>query len=147
MTEERTTSAVVEDVDPTTHQVLLRLPDDTLLTLKVGPGAGSLASLKPGDHVTAHYSEARLVGITPAPDQTGPLQTIQNTQGNTVQGDTTVVAVDTTGHTISFVGPGNVVQTIHVDGDAMIQALTKLHAGGRAQIAYTPAAAVALSAT
>src|SRR5580704_7833153 len=33
--QEKTTSAIVEDVDPQARHVLLRLPDDTLATLKV----------------------------------------------------------------------------------------------------------------
>ena len=35
--QEKTTAAIVEDVDPQARHVLLRLPDDTLVTLKVGP--------------------------------------------------------------------------------------------------------------
>ena len=46
--QERTTAAIVEDVDPQARHVLLRLPDDTLVTLKVGPEAKNLAQIKPG---------------------------------------------------------------------------------------------------
>lgn len=145
--EQKTTSAVVEEVDPQTHQILLRLPDDTLLTLKAGPHAGNLSGVKPGDHITAQYTEAKLLGIKQASGNSRSLQTISNGQGDTAQGDTTVVAVDPTGHSVSFIGPDNVVQTVHVSGDAMIQAVTKLQAGDRIDVAYTPAIAVALNGT
>lgn len=144
MTREMTTSAVVEDVDPQAHQVLLRLPDETLVTLKVNPRAVNLADLKPGDHVTARYVAARLIRINGTPPHAGPLQTIASGQGEALHGGTTIVAVDPTGHTVSFVGPGNVVQTIHVAGNAMIEAVTKLHGGDRADVAYAPAMVVSL---
>ena len=60
--QEKTTAAIVEDVDPQARHVLLHLPDDTLVTLKVGPHL-NLAEFKPGDHVTARYVEAKLLGV------------------------------------------------------------------------------------
>lgn len=139
----KTTTAVVEDVDPQARQVLLRLPDNTLLTLKVGPQVKDLSQLKPGDHVQTEYIQARLLGISRT-QHSGALQTITNGPKGTAQGNTTIVALDPDGHTVSFVGPDNVVQTIHVDGNAMIQAATKLQPGDRAEVAYLPAMAIAI---
>lgn len=139
----KTTTAVVEDVDPQARQILLRLPDATLLTLKVGPQVKGLSELKPGDHIRTEYIQARLLGINPN-EQRGALQTITNGPKGISRGNTTVVAVGPDDHMVSFVGPGNVVQTIHVAGNAMIQAVTKLEPGDRAEVAYLPAEAVAL---
>jgi hypothetical protein len=139
----QTTAAVVEDVDPQDRQLLLRLPDYTLLTLKLGKQVKDLSQLKPGDHVRAEYVEARLLGINRT-EHPGALQTITNGPKGTSQGNTTIVALDPNGHTVSFVGPGNVVQTIHISGDAMIQAVTRLQPGDRAEVAYLPAVAIAI---
>jgi hypothetical protein len=59
----KTTAAIVEDVDPRARHVLLRLPDDSLITLKVGPEAKNLSQIKPGDGITAKYVEARLLDV------------------------------------------------------------------------------------
>jgi len=141
------TSAVIEDVDPQTRQILLRFPDNTLVTLKARKDVENLASLKPGDRITAEYIQARLVGIKPAVGHSVALQSIENDPQGTARGDTTIIAIDPTGHAVSFVGPGNVVQTVHVSGDAMIEAVTKLRAGDRVEVAYVPAVAVAIHST
>jgi hypothetical protein len=137
------TTAVVEDVDPQARQVLLRLPDNTLLTLKVGPQVNDLSQLKPGDHVQTEYVEARLLGINRT-EHPGALQTITNGPKGTSQGSTTIVAIGPNDHTVAFVGPGNVVQTIHVAESAMIQAVTRLQPGDRAEVAYLPAEVVTI---
>jgi hypothetical protein len=142
--QEKVTSAVVEDVDPTAHQVLLRLSDDTLVTLNVDPKVADLSKLAPGDHVSAEYIEAKLIDIGQTAGPTGPIQNMSAGPGTTVQGPSTIVAVDPTAHTVSFVGPDNRVETIRVAGDAKIDAVTKLRPGDHVQVAYTPAIAVSL---
>jgi hypothetical protein len=142
--EEKTTAATVEDVDPRAHHVLLRLPDDTLVTLKVGSRVKNLAQLKPGDHITAKYVEARLLGVNETASASGPIQHMSAESGDTVRGPTTIVAVDPAKHVVSFVGPNNVVETIAVGGDAMIKAVTRLKPGDKADIDYTPAVALNL---
>ena len=142
--QEKTTAAIVEDVDPQAHLVLLRLPDDTLVTLKVGPEVRSVTQIKPGDHITAKYVEARLLAANETASASGPIQKMSAASGDTVRGSTTIVAVDLAKHTVSFVGPNNVVETIDVAGDAMIEAVTKLKPGDKADVAYTPAVALNL---
>ena len=44
-------TAIVESVDKHARQVLLHLPEDTMLTLTVPPDVKSIDLLKPGDHV------------------------------------------------------------------------------------------------
>lgn len=61
-----------------------------------------------------------------------------------MRGPTTIVAVDPSKHTVSFVGPNNVVETIDVAGDAMIKAVTRLKPGNKVDVAYTPAVALSL---
>ena len=141
--QEKTTAAIVEDVDPQARHVLLHLPDDTLVTLKVGPHL-NLAEFKPGDHVTARYVEARLLGVNETASASGPIQKMSAASDNTVRGLTTIVSVDPAKHRVSFVGPNNVVETIDVAGDAMIKTVTKLKPGDKADVAYTPAVALNL---
>ncbi len=140
----KTTAAIVEDVDPQARHVLLRLPDGTLLTLKVGPEAKNLAQIKPGDDITAKYVEARLLDVNETASASGPIQKMSAEPGDTVRGPTTIVAVDPSKHTVSFVGPNNVVETIDVAGDAMIKAVTRLKPGNKVDVAYTPAVALSL---
>src|SRR6202043_1112329 len=71
--QEKTTAAIVEDVDPQARHVLLHLPDDTLVTLKLGPRV-NLAEFKPGDHVTERYVEAKQLGINETAIASGPIQ-------------------------------------------------------------------------
>lgn len=55
--------ATVESVYPQARQVLLRLADDTFVTLRVGPQVRNLAQLKPGERVSARYTEALAVRL------------------------------------------------------------------------------------
>ena len=48
-------AAVVETVDRQARQVLLRLPDQSLVTLDAGPELQNLNQLKPGDHAREVY--------------------------------------------------------------------------------------------
>ena len=52
----RNTAAIVEDVDPQARHVLLRLPDDTLITLKVGP---EVKNSRPDQARRSHHCEIR----------------------------------------------------------------------------------------
>lgn len=73
----KATTAIAEDADPQARQVLLRLLDDTLLVLKVGPQVKDLLRPKPGDHVRTEYAEVRLLGIDRI-KHSRALQTIAN---------------------------------------------------------------------
>jgi hypothetical protein len=142
---EKTTAAVVEDVDPTARQILLRLPDQTLVTLKVGPTV-DISGLKPGDHISARYVAAKLDEIHQVAGSSAPIEDMKPGSQGMVEGNTTIVAVDPTGRSISFIGPQNTVETIAVAGNAMIQAVTKLVPGDKAAVTYTPAIVVSFQA-
>jgi predicted thioesterase len=53
-----TTSAVVQTVDQTSRQVLLRADDGRMLSIVAGPEVRNLAQLAPGDRVTAVFIES-----------------------------------------------------------------------------------------
>ena len=55
--------AVVESVDKQARQVLLHLPDDTLLTLTVPLDVKTIDKLKPGDHVAVTYYDAAVIHL------------------------------------------------------------------------------------
>lgn len=97
VTQEKTTQVAVEDVNPQTRKVLLRLPDDTLVTLKVGPDVKNLNQLKPGDHVNAVCIAAKLVGINGTANVSGPIEQMRSGSGDSEQGPTTIIAVDRMG--------------------------------------------------
>ena len=61
---------------------------------------------KPGDHITAKYVEAKLLGVNETAGTSGPILKMSTESGGTVRGPTTIVAVDPVKHTVSFVGTG-----------------------------------------
>jgi len=139
----KTTAAIVEDVDPQARHVLLRLPDDTLVTLKVGPEAKNLAQIKPGDDIIARYVEAMLLNVNETADASRPIQKMSAASiWRYCAGADHDCRRRSVEATVSFVGPNNVVETIDVAGDGMIKAVTKLKPGNKADVAYTPAVAL-----
>jgi hypothetical protein len=53
-----------------------------------------IAEFKPGDHVTAKYVEAKLLGVNETASASGPIQKMSVASDNTVRGPTTIVSVD-----------------------------------------------------
>ncbi|HYZ31746.1 MAG TPA: hypothetical protein VE684_05620 [Crenalkalicoccus sp.] len=150
-------AAVVESVDPQAGHVLLRLPDDTLVTLKVGPQVRNIAQLKPGDRVAARYTEAAVVRLartgassaaaSPQPGgtaagapagQPGPVTSGQ------VEERTTVRGIDRANNTVTFMGPDNVTRTTVARDPASTQALQTLNVGDPIDVTYVEGVAISL---
>jgi hypothetical protein len=149
--------AVVESVDPKAGHVLLHLPDDTLVTVKAGPGVKNLAQLKPGDRVAARYTEAVLVnlasaGSAAASSMPAPGGAATGAAGgqprpaasNQVEQRTTVSAIDRQNNTISFQGPDNVLRTVAARDPAMTERLRSLNVGDPIDVTYVESVAISL---
>lgn len=142
-------AAVVETVDPQARQVLLRLPDQSLVTLNAGPELRNLDQLKPGDHVLAKYIEAAAVRLTnPKGDHGTPGSTAAEapaTAGEQIHSVSKVAAVDEPRHTLSFTGANNKVQTIVLHDPSTVAVLKTLKTGDPVEITYTEGVAVSLT--
>jgi hypothetical protein len=141
-------TATVETIDPQARQILLRLPDESLVTLNVGPETENLDRFKPGDHVVAKYIEAAAVRIA-KPDGTGGAATPASastaaTPGRQIHDRSTVLAVDKSRNTLSFAGSGNKVQTIVMHDPATIAFLRTLTTGDPVEVTYTEGVVISL---
>jgi hypothetical protein len=142
-------AAAVETVDPQTRQVLLRLPDQSLVTLKAGPEVQNLDQLKPGDHVLAKYIEAAAVGLSNAKgDHGAPASAASGapaTAGEQVHDVSKVVAVDQRRNTLSFTDTNDKVQTIVLHDPSTVAVLKTLKTGDPVEVTYTEGVAVSLT--
>jgi hypothetical protein len=142
-------AAVVETVDRQARQVLLRLPDQSLVTLDAGPELQNLDQLKPGDHVLAKYIEAAAVRLTnPKGGHGTPGSAAAEapaTAGEQIHSVSKVVAVDEPRHTLSFTDANNKVQTIVLHDPSTVAVLKTLKTGDPVEITYTEGVAVSLT--
>lgn len=142
-------AAVVETVDRQSRQVLLRLPDQSLVTLTAGPGLRNLDQLKPGDHVLAKYIEAAAVRLTnPKGDNGAPVSAAVRapaTAGEQIHDVSKVMAVDQPRNTLSFTDGNNKVQTIVLHDPSTVAVLKTLKTGDPVEITYTEGVALSLT--
>ena len=142
-------AAVVETVDPQTRQVLLRLPDQSLVTLNAGPEVQNLEQLKPGDQVLASYIEAAAVRLTnPEGDHGAPVSAAASapaTAGEQIHNVSKVVAVDQPRNTVSFTDTNDKVQTIVLHDPSTVAVLKTLKTGDPVEITYTEGVALSLT--
>jgi hypothetical protein len=143
-------AAVVESVDPQARQILLRLPDQSLVTLNAGPELRNLDQLKPGDQVLAKYIEAAAVRLSnPTGDHGAPASAAASapaTTGEQIHNVSKVVAVDQPRNTLSFKDTNDKVQTIVLHDPSTVAVLKTLRAGDPIDVTYTQGIAVSLTA-
>lgn len=134
--------AVVESVDKQARQVLLHLPDSSLLTLHVPPNVTSIDQLQPGDHVAVRYVEAAVVhlaktdaAVTAAPAPGAP--------GNgEIQGVRTVVGVNPSRGTITLADAGNHVETVATHDPSVA---STLQPGDHVDVTYKEGVVISLT--
>jgi Cu/Ag efflux protein CusF len=114
--------AVVESVDKTARQVLLHLPENTLLTLTVPPDVEAIDKLNPGDQVAVKYYDATVIHIakTSAP---ATEMSAGGSANDEVQGVRTVVGVDPSRGTITLADAKNHVETLGLPDPMMLKTL------------------------
>jgi hypothetical protein len=150
-------AATVESVDPQARQVLLHLPDDTLVTLRVGPQVRNVAQLKPGDRVAARYTEAVAVrlarsdGSTAGPSMqpgetaTGaPMGQPTPVTGGQIEQRANVREIDRARNTVSFAGPDNATRTVTARDPGMVELVRTLNVGDPIDVVYVEGVAIGL---
>jgi hypothetical protein len=159
---EQTTTAngVVETVDPTSRELLLRgaggAQSGPLLSMVVSPRVQRLSQIHPGDRVTVQYYQALAAqAVTPFSRESQPFEDVSVNRGETAgrpngevtrvrRGRITVTAVDPTTNSISFIGPNNIPRTV-VAKNADVQAfIRRLRPGDQVDLVYEEALAVSV---
>jgi hypothetical protein len=133
--------AVVESVDKQARQVLLHLPEDTLLTLTVPPAVKAIDKLRPGDQVAVRYYDATVIRLakTNAPSTAKPAP---GTSANgEIQGVRTVVGVDPSRGTVTLADAKNHVETLGIPDRSILQTLKP---GDNVDVTYREAIDISL---
>lgn len=146
-------TAVVENVDVSTRQVLLRAADNSLATVRVSPDVRNLNQVRAGDTVRIGYIEALIAEIVPASgnltaDQragavrTRPGQRPGGVAAEQIRVRVRITNVDQGSGTVNFVGPNGRPQLAVVKDPAMLALLPQVKAGDEVQLTYVEAVAV-----
>lgn len=151
--------ATVESIDHKTRHVVLRGPNGGRVSLIVGPAVENLGKVKAGDKVRVHYVEALAASLakpgsgnggTTVTEQTGISRATTGagaptgTVGNQVRSTVVIQGVDRQLNTVTFIGPGNVPETVAVRDPGAQRFISTLNPGDRVDIAYTESVAIDL---
>jgi Cu/Ag efflux protein CusF len=133
--------AVVESVDKEANQVLLRLPEDALLTLTVPPEVKSVDTLKPGDRVGVRYYDATILhlAMTSAAATENPAPGAS--ANGEIQGVRTVVGVDPSRGTVTLADAKNHVEALSMPDSSVLKTLKP---GDHVEVTYKEAIDVSL---
>lgn len=141
------TLATIETVDPKARQVLVKLPDSTLVTLQVGPQVKNLDQLKPGDHVLAKYVEAKVVHLKKSAEKPTPVAKVTigvaPPPGAEVKAVTTIVGIDPARGTVALSGSDNQAETLTVPESEKAD-VKDLKVGDNVEVTYTKGVAISL---
>jgi hypothetical protein len=153
-----TTVGVIETVDPTSREILIRgdggAQSGALLSMVVGRAVQRINMLRPGDRVTVRYYQAIAARVA------SPLSTA--TPGSAVftaerdadrpggeltrvrSGRVTITAVNSQTGTISFTGPGGVSRTVTPRNAEVLSFTRSLRVGQQVDITYEEALAISV---
>ncbi len=136
--------AVVENVDPPARQVLLHLPDSSLLTVNVPPDVMAIDRLKPGDHVAVRYIDAAVINLVKTKDASNAEPTPGTASQGEIRGIRTVVGVDPSRQTVTLANSQNHTQTLGVHDQSMLKSLKS---GDNVNVTYKEAILISLVPT
>ncbi len=163
VSDEVTIRAIVETVDRTKREVLLRGQDGAqsgaLVTMRVGRDVQNFNQIRSGDRVTVRYIVAVAAAIAPATSRgTAPAREIAGVRaapgerpagavGELTRVRVRVTAVDQATNTVSFVGPNNRPRTVVVKRPEMQALLRNVRVGDNIDIAFEEAVALSVTPT
>jgi hypothetical protein len=155
-----TVNAVVETVDPTSRELLLRggggAQSGPLLSMIVSPRVQRLNQIHPGDRVTVQYYQALAAqAVTPFSRESQPFAGVSVDRRETAgrpggevtrvrRGRITVTAVDPATNSISFTGPNNIPRTVVAKNPDVQAFIRRLRPGDQVDLVYEEALAVAV---
>src|SRR3954453_9065564 len=155
-----TVNAVVETVDPTSRELLLRggggAQSGALLSMIVSPRVQRLNQIRPGDRVTVRYYQALAAqAVTPFSRTSQPFEGVTvdrresaDRPGGEItrvrRGRVTVTAVDPATNSISFIGPNNVPRTVVAQNPEVQAFIRRLRVGDQVDLVYEEALAISV---
>jgi hypothetical protein len=160
-TEQTTTlNAVVETVDPTSRELLLRggggAQSGALLSTLVSPRVQRLNQIRPGDRVSVRYYQALAAqAVTPFSRSSQPFDGVTvdrretaNRPGGEItrvrRGRVTITSVDPATNSVSFIGPNNVPRTVVARNPDVQSFIRRLRAGDQVDLVYEEALAISV---
>lgn len=155
-----TMHGVVETVDPTSRELLLRgdggSQSGVLMSMVVGPQVQRLGEIRPGDHVVATYYQALAAQVVNVFSSSSPpfdgvtvdrRDTAERPGGLVTRvrrGRVVITAVYPSINTISFVGPNNMVRTVTARNPEVQTFIRNLKVGDQVDIVYEEALAISV---
>ena len=146
--------AVVESVDQSTREVVLRGPEGNLVTVTAGPEVRNLAQVRRGDRVHVTYGAALAVEMAP-PGGGGPPAEVATGMaraepgarpagavGQRVRARVRIEQVDPATGRVAFVGPQGVRREVTPQNPAMADFARRLRPGDEVDMTYAEAVAV-----
>jgi len=155
-----TMNGVVETVDPSSRELLLRggggAQSGALLSMIVGPQVQRLNEIRPGDRVAVTYYQAiaaQMVNVFSATSQ--PFEGVTVDRRETAErpgglvtrvrhGRVVITAVYPSINTVSFVGPNNMVRTVTARNPEVQSFIRNLKVGDQVDIVYEEALAISV---
>ena len=146
--------AVVESVNQSTREVVLRGPEGNRVTVTAGPEVRNLAQVRRGDRVVVTYGAALAVemappggGGPPAEVATGmaraePGERPAGAVGQRVRARVRIQEVDPVTGRVAFVGPQGVRRVVTPQDPAMADFARRLRPGDEVDMTYAEAVAV-----
>jgi len=163
VSDEITLNAIVETVDRTKREILLRGQDGAqtgaLVTVRVSQAVRNFNQIRSGDRVTVRYMIAVAAAIAPATGagtrpaaavgavRAAPGQRPAGAVGDLVRARVRITAIDQATNTVTFIGPMNRPRTVRVKTPEMQQLLRGLNVGDQVDIAFEEALAVSVERT
>jgi hypothetical protein len=159
--EETTTlNAVVETVDATSRELLLRgaggAQSGALMSMLVSPRVQRLSQIRPGDRVTVQFYQALAAqAVTPFSRTSQPFEGVTVDRRETAErpggevtrvrsGRVTVTAVDPASNSISFIGPNNVPRTVIAQNPDVQAFIRRLRVGDQVDLVFEEALAISV---
>jgi hypothetical protein len=146
--------AVVESVDQSTREVVLRGPEGNRVTVTAGPEVRNLAQVRRGDRVHVTYGAALAVEMAP-PGGAGPPAEVATGMaraepgarpagavGQRVRARVRIQEVDPVTGRVAFVGPQGVRRVVTPQNPAMADFARRLRPGDEVDMTYAEAVAV-----
>ena len=146
--------AVVDSVNQSTREVVLRGPEGNSVTVTAGPEVRNLAQVRRGDRVVVTYGEALAVEMAPPGAGGPPLEVAGGgvrarpgqrpggAAGRQVRARVRIEAVDRGTGRVAFVGPRGVRRVVTPREPEMVDFVRGLRPGDEVDMTYSEAAAV-----
>lgn len=155
-----TLNAVVESVDQTSRQLLLRgnagAQSGALVTMLAGNGVQRLAEIHAGDRVTVTYYQAIAAKVVSPIAGSNPPSASASLERNDMaerpggeltrvrSGRVTITAVDPAAGTVSFIGPDKLPRTVAPKNPEVQAFVRQLRVGQQVDITYEEALAISI---